>query len=131
MGLDVEPPPPPSLEAASADGSYRREELDRHLEAGAWRAAFDRWSATTDMDEATFRIARELDLFARFDFFWDDFAGRVGYHAPGIPEDWREASTHDDLDSWGQVSSINAGLAELGQVVCEVLAAEYLDVDEE
>jgi len=58
---------------------------------------------------------------------WDDFADRVGYHAPGLPEDWKERKLHPDLDSWGTVSAINAGLTELGQVVCEVLKEEYID----
>ncbi|MFW6448294.1 MAG: hypothetical protein ACOC0X_02005 [Halobacteriota archaeon] len=129
MTLDVEPPPPPSLEPGPSDETYRRAAIRRHLADGAWAEAFDRWAETTGLDEGTYAIARELELFDRFDFFWDDFAGRVGYHAPGIPEDWREADTHAALESWGQVSSINASLAELGQVVCEVLAEAYLEVD--
>lgn len=54
-----------------------------------------------------------------------------GYHAPGIPEDWRERDLHPELQSWGTVSSINAGLTELGQTVCDVLAEEYVDRDAE
>lgn len=132
MSLDVEPPPPPTLEAVDAgeDGStYRREELEAHLRAGAWDRAFDRWAETTDLPADTYAIARELGLFERFDFFWDEFAERVGYNAPGIPEDWQAANYHDELESWGQVSGINAALAEFGQIVCDVLVEEYLDAE--
>jgi len=142
MGLDVEMPDPPELTDAvdpneyedanvGADDpeavDYRREELGELLDDGAWYDAFDEWSDDTDMDEAEFAIATDLGLFREFDFFWDDFADRVGYHAPGIPEDWKERSYHPDLDSWGTVSSINAGLTEFGQIVCETLKANYID----
>ena len=138
MALDVEVPDPPSL-AAGVDASdyddaevvgtddYRREELGAYLEDGAWTEAFDQWAAHTDLTAGEFAIARELDLFAEFDFFWDDFADRVGYHAPGIPEDWKERGYHPGLDSWGTVSSINASLTELGQVVSEVLREDYVE----
>jgi hypothetical protein len=79
------------------------------------------------MTPSTWRIVEELELIARFDFFWDSFADRVGYHAPGIPEDWKERDYHDGLDSWSVVSAINAGLTELGQIVCDVLKADYVD----
>jgi hypothetical protein len=55
----------------------------------------------------------------------------VGYHAPGIPQDWKERTVHSDLTSWGQVSSINAGLTELGQVVSETLKDGYIDWESE
>jgi hypothetical protein len=83
------------------------------------------------MNEREFGIVLDLDLIQRFDFFWDSFAERVGYHAPGIPEDWKERDYHPELDSWGTVSSINAGLTELGQVVCDVLKEEYIDWETE
>jgi len=138
MGLDVETPAPPELRPEVdaddyedveivGDADYRREELQAFLEAGAWERAFAEWSEGADMDADAFAIATELGLFADFDFFWDDFADRVGYHAPGIPEDWKERTVHPDLDSWGTVSAINAGLTEFGQLVCEVLADEYID----
>ena len=139
MTLDVETPPPPELEAQVDAGQYddvevevsdyRREELGEFLEAGAWAEAFDLWAAETPMDEDTYAVVLELDLLDRFDFFWDDFANRVGYHAPGIPEDWREREIHPELDSWERVSTINAGLTELGQTVCDVLKDEYIDWD--
>ena len=100
MTLDVAPPDPPELEsqldAEEYDDvnvkvdDYRRDELGEFLEAGAWAEAFENWAARTEMDEETFDICTDLRLFAEFDFFWDDFADRVGYHAPGLPEDWKE-----------------------------------------
>jgi hypothetical protein len=137
MSLDVEPPAPPTLEPGyDADAyddvdvmgeEYRREELEAFLTEGAWERAFAEWAEHAEMDEDDFAVALDLGLFERFDFFWDDFADRVGYHAPGIPEDWKERDLHPDLDSWGTVSAINAGLTELGQIVCEVLKEEYID----
>jgi hypothetical protein len=137
MSLSVETPDPPDLEPElDADeyedvevqgDEYRREELEAFLEEGAWQEAFDEWAETTSLGEREFDIATDLGLFGRFDFFWDDFADRVGYHAPGIPEDWKHRDLHPDLDSWGAVSGINAALAEFGQVVCVVLKEEYID----
>jgi hypothetical protein len=141
MTLDVEIPPPPELSTAmdvdeyddvDVDGEeYRREDLEDFLHEGAWEEAFTTWAEDADIDEAEFAIVRDLGLLEEFDFFWDDFADRVGYHAPGIPENWRERDVHPDLDSWGAVSGINAALTELGQTVCEVLKAEYIDWEAE
>ncbi|MFC4245792.1 hypothetical protein ACFOZ7_02030 [Natribaculum luteum] len=140
MGLEVETPDPPELsfvdpnqyeDATVGDGSedvdYRREELQGFLEDGAWEESFQQWAERADLEQAEYEIARDLELFGEFDFFWDDFADRVGYHAPGIPEDWRERSYHPELDSWGTVSGINAELTELGQIVSTVLKEEYID----
>ena len=142
MSLDVSIPDPPSLGdeldpsdyddvTVVADTDYRRDELASFLRAGAWEAAFRQWAESTQVTDTEFAIVRELGLIEQFDFFWDDFADRVGYHAPGIPEDWRERDFHPDLDSWGTVSSINAGLTELGQTVCDVLAEDYIDWEAE
>jgi hypothetical protein len=141
MALDVDPPAPPELSSAmevdeyddvDVQGEkYRRQELEELLREGAWEEAFTEWAADVDIDEAEYAIVRELGLFGEFDFFWDDFANRVGYHAPGIPEDWREREVHPDLDSWGTVSGINAGLTEFGQLVCEILKSEYIDWEAE
>ena len=141
MSLEVEPPAPPELEQIDpneyedaevvGDTDYKRDELERFLEEGAWKQAFSEWTGDTEMDEREFEIVLELDLVRQFDFFWDAFAERVGYHAPGIPEDWKARNYHPELDSWGTVSSINAGLTELGQVVCDVLEAEYIDWETE
>ncbi|MFB6281819.1 MAG: hypothetical protein ABEH40_07355, partial [Haloferacaceae archaeon] len=141
MSLDVETPDPPELSAIDpneyedaevvGDADYRREELSAFLSDGAWEEAFDRWAATSEMDETDWRVVEDLDLIERFDFFWDAFADRVGYHAPGLPEDWKQRDLHPEVDSWSTVSSINAGLTELGQVVCEVLKEEYIDWEAE
>jgi hypothetical protein len=141
MSLEVDPPEPPTLEsnvnpdeyddAEVMGGEYRRDELQEFLESGAWNEAFEEWASEATMDEAEFSIATDLGLFSRFDFFWDDFADRVGYHAPGLPEDWRERDIHPAIDSWGTVSGINAGLTEFGQTVCEVLKDEYIDWEAE
>lgn len=142
MTLDVDPPDPPELEPeidaaeyddAEVSGSddYRREELQAFLENGAWADAWAEWTAGTDLTEEEYAVAEELGLVSDFDFFWDDFADRVGYHAPGIPEDWRQRDLHPDLGSWETVSAINAALTELGQVVSEVLKQEYVDWESE
>ena len=141
MTLDVAPPAPPELDTAvdasdyddvDVDTSeYRREDLETYLAEGAWDQAFAEWSDHTDLEEAEFEIVRDLDLVEQFDFFWDDFAQRVGYHAPGLPEDWRERSLHPDLESWDTVSGINAAMAELGRTVSDTLKADYVDWETE
>jgi hypothetical protein len=139
MALDAPVPDPPALspavdpdeyedaEVAGDADDYRRAEIADALAAGAWADAFEAWAAEARVDETDWGIVRDLDLLAEFDFFWDGFAGRIGYHAPGLPEDWQERELHPDLDSWGRVSGINAGLTELGQTVCDVVEAEYVD----
>ncbi|WP_435194318.1 hypothetical protein [Natronomonas sp. EA1] len=137
MGLAVEPPAPPTLEVdQSVDqyddvdvmgDEYRRQELQAYLDEGAWDRAFNEWAEHTDLTPEEFAIAHDLEMFDMFDFFWDDFADRVGYHAPGIPEDWRERELHPELESWSTVSAINAALAELGQTVSETLKSEYIE----
>lgn len=133
MALDVDPPSPPAIGAAAPDGDdeYRRAEIEDHLASGAWAEAFERWRRETDLEPDAYEIAVDLGLFDEFDFFWDQIAQRVGYSAPGIPEDWDRAGYHEGLTSWRQASSINAGLAELGQVVCDVLRDDYLAWEEE
>jgi len=141
MSLDVSPPDRPELASAvdTADyddvdvqgDEYRRDELAEALEAGAWETAFEEWADETSLGESAWDIVTDLDLIAEFDFFWDSFAGRVGYHAPGLPENWRERELHPDLQSWETVSGINAALTERGQVVCDVLADESLDWEAE
>jgi hypothetical protein len=141
MGLDVDAPPVPELEEVDpneyedaeivGDTDYRREELEAFLHEGAWERAFGEWAEDTNLDEREFGIAIDLAMFAEFDFFWDGFADRVGYHAPGIPEDWKERDYHPELDEWSTVSSLNASLTEFGQVVCDVLKEEYVDWESE
>jgi len=137
MALNVAVPDRPELsreveaddyEDVEVEGDeYRREELADALADGAWADAFEQWAADASLDGEEWRIVTELELISEFDFFWDSFAGRVGYHAPGLPENWRERQIHPDIESWETVSGINAGLTELGQVVCDVLADDYLD----
>jgi len=141
MTLDVETPERPALSTGVAadeyddadvqGDEYRRDELAEALDDGAWADAFEEWTADASLDADQWKIVTDLGLIEEFDFFWDSFAGRVGYHAPGLPEDWREREIHPDIDSWGTVSGINAGLTEFGQVVCEVLADEYIDWEAE
>ncbi|SFS06497.1 hypothetical protein SAMN05216559_3047 [Halomicrobium zhouii] len=141
MTLDVDAPEPPALDPAqdAADyddadpggSEYRREELESFLEDGAWEQAFEKWADDTDLSETAFDVVVDLELIGEFDFFWDAFATRVGYHAPGLPENWREREIHPDLDSWDTVSGINAAMAELGGVVSEVLEEEYVDWESE
>ncbi len=141
MSLDVDPPAPPELEAFDpneyedaevvGETDYRREELEAFLTDGAWERAFEQWTVDVTVDERVFDIMRDLEMFGQFDFFWDSHADRVGYHAPGIPEDWKEREYHPEIDSWHTVSTINASLTELGQTVCEILKAEYIDWETE
>jgi len=141
MTLNVEVPDPPELEEfdpneyddaeVAGDTDYRREELAEFLQDGAWERAFERWAGDTDIDGETFGIVRDLGLIEDFDFFWDGFAERVGYHAPGIPEDWQEREYHPEIDSWETVAGINAALTELGQTVCDLLLEEYIDWESE
>jgi hypothetical protein len=142
MALDVEVPPRPELRPAAsvedyddvdvqADADLRREELDEFLADGAWERAFNEWAEHTDLTEGEFAIAADLGLFERFEFFWDDFADRVGYHSPGVPEDWKERGLHPELESWSEVSAINAELAGLGRTVAELLGSEYVDWEAE
>ncbi|WP_188977938.1 hypothetical protein [Halocalculus aciditolerans] len=107
-----------------------RDDLDDFLAEGAWADAIEEWAADADLDEAEYEIARDLGLFQEFDFFWDSFAQRVGYHTPGIPEDWKERGLHPDLDSWSQVSAINAELATLGRIIADELH-EYVDWEDD
>ncbi|MDY6818832.1 MAG: hypothetical protein SVG88_09235 [Halobacteriales archaeon] len=137
MSLGVKRPDPPELQEMDpneyedaevvGDTDYRRDELETFLQEGAWEEAWETWTRDTDLTEEEWAIVEELGLLSDFDFFWDSFAERVGYHAPGIPEDWQERDLHSALDSWGAVSSINASLTELGQIVCDVLKDEYID----
>ncbi len=141
MSLDVAVPDPPELEGIDpneyedaevvGDTDYKRDELEAFLREGAWEEAFEQWAAETEMSESDFEIMLDLEMIGRFDFFWDSFAERVGYHAPGIPEDWKERNYHPDIESWGTVSSINASLTELGQIICDILKDEYIDWETE
>jgi hypothetical protein len=142
MTLSVETPPVPELEDAVdpneyedadvvGDTDYRRADLEELLRDGAWADAFEQWSTETAVTADEWAIVLDLEMLSHFDFFWDDFADRVGYHAPGLPEDWKERELHPEITSWKTVSSINAGLTELGQTVCEVLKDDYITWESE
>lgn len=141
MTLDVEIPDPPELEEIDpnqyddaevvGETDYKRDEIEQLLTQGAWEQAFGEWAEQTALDESEFRIVLDLEMLQQFDFFWDSFAERVGYHAPGIPEDWKERNYHENIESWGTVSGINAGLTELGQIVCDVLKNDYIEWETE
>ncbi|ERG94866.1 hypothetical protein [Haloquadratum walsbyi] len=142
MALSVEAPTAPSLAdnvdpndyddaEIVGDTDYRREELGELLRDGAWADAFELWVADTSLTEDEWRIVLDMELLSQFDFFWDDFADRVGYHAPGLPEDWKERDIHPEINSWKTISSINAGLTELGQLTCEILKDEYITWESE
>ena len=100
MGLTVETPPPPELR-----------EIDPNEYDDADLAS-----------EADYR-REEIEAFLR-DGAWDRAFEEWAAHTD---MDGTEFAIVTDLDSWGTVSAINAGLTELGQVVCEVLKAEYID----
>ena len=95
MSLEVPTPDPPELEEINpneyddaevvGDTDYKREEIEALLREGAWERAFSTWASSTDLDEGDFDIITDLEMLRQFDFFWDSFAERVGYHAPGIP----------------------------------------------
>ena len=133
----MDTPDPPSLDETDpneyddaeivGETDYRRDEIEAYLENGAWDTAFEQWLGESELDETELRIVLDLDFVQEFDFFWDSYADRVGYHAPGIPEDWKEREYHHEIDSWSTVSAINAEMTELGQIVCDVLKGEYID----
>lgn len=141
MALDVDAPDPPELQDVDpndyddaeviGETDYKRDEIAALLNDGAWVQAWDTWAVESDLSALELEIVEDLNLIQHYDFFWDSFADRVGYHAPGIPEDWKERDYHSDLDSWKTVSSINAELTELGQTVCEVLKTDYIEWESE
>ena len=78
MTLDVDPPDHTELAAVDPNeyedaevsgGEYRRDDLEAFLREGAWEEAFDERAAGSDMDEDDWRIAVDLSLVSRFDFF--------------------------------------------------------------
>jgi hypothetical protein len=139
MGLDAEPPEPPSLRGPGArgeyeaigapdeevDDDYRREELEGFLRDGAWADAFEAWTEYTDLTEAEFGTVTRHDLIDRFDFYWDPGTDEVGYRPPELSEEIRAEVGADDADL------IEAELDDLGRVVSEVLENDYLRRDDE
>jgi hypothetical protein len=136
MVLDAEVPDPPSLRGPQSRGEYeaidmtdqeptddyRREELEGVLRDGAWQDAFEEWAEHTHLTDAEFEGAVELGLIERFDLYWDPATDDVGYRAPTLNGEEREA--FDDPDG------VDAELDSLGRVVSETLENDYLLRDE-
>ena len=136
MTLDVEVPDAPSLRGPQSRGEYdaidatdeeltddyRREELRGVLEEGAWRDAFEEWAEHTLLTDAEFETVLDRGLFDRLDLYWEPSSGEVGYRAPTLSDDTREA--FDDPDG------VEAELDSLGRVLSEVLENDYLRRDE-
>lgn len=137
MALDVEIPDPPSLRGPQSrgdyeaidmtdqepDDDYRREALETFLEEGAWQDAFGDWTGHTALSVEEFETVRDLGLIDHLDFYWDPTADEVGYRAPSLEGDRREA--FDDPDG------VEAELDSLGRVVSEVLENDYLLRDDD
>lgn len=139
MSLDVEIPDPPSLhgpqpreeyDAIDADevdtgDDYRREAVRDFLEEGAWEEAFGQWADLTSLSDDDFRTIRDLGLIDRFDFYWNPATDQVGYIAPDVPEEARDAIGP------GDVGEFEAELDALGREVSEMLENDYLLRDDE
>ena len=135
MSLDIEPPTPPAPSVEDGDtyevDRYRHRDLLKYLEQGAWEEAFNQWALDTGLTEQEYTIARELDLFADFEFMWDDAAGVVDYRAPEFPEDWREREIRPDLDSVEQANVVETELDDLGDIVAGTLTVYYVEWEDE
>ena len=137
MALDVEVPDPPPLRGPQSRGEYaaidmtdreptddyRREELEGVLRDGAWQDAFEEWTEHTHLTREEFGTAVELGLIERFDLYWDPSADEVGYLAPTLTDEEREAFEDPE--------GVDAELDSLGRVVSETLENDYLLRDEE
>lgn len=133
MTLEVEPPHPPDLTTSVRPGDdqgsptmERRADIEAMLHDSAWKGAFADWRGHTDLLEAEWQIVLDLELIQEFDFWWDGAAEQIRYTPPVIPEDWRDRDLHPELDEWATVSAINSALDELGQIVADLLEAEYV-----
>lgn len=134
MALDVPVPDPPSLSGTQPLGEYeaigspaddpsadvRREAIADALAGGAWAAAFDEWTAETDISTAEFELLVRLGLFDAFDFFWDPATDDVGYRAPDLPDEARREFPGREADD------VEDELDTLGRIVSEVLENAYL-----
>lgn len=139
MSLDVEIPDPPTLDGPQPRGDYeslgvadpdlqddyRCEEIEAILEDGAWEEAFGEWADTTTLSDEEFRPVVALGLIDQFDFYWDPATDDVGYVAPAIPVDERDAFETGDFDL------VEAELDALGRVVTEVFENDYLLRDDD
>jgi len=139
MAFDAEVPDPPRLDAAEHPGDYdaveepetrtgeegRREALAAMLEEGAWEDAFQEWADHTYLSEAQFEAAVDLGMIAALDCYWHEAAGDVGYRAPSLaeslPEPWDERLDRTDR------ADIEEAIDDLGEIVSDVLEANYID----
>ena len=135
MSLDVPVPdspklsgPPPGAAYSTVStpemggDDYRRDDLAAVLDEGAWADGFEAWAAGTELTESEYALVRRHDLVERLDFYWDPVTEDVGYRAPSLSDDVREALAADtDPDD------IEAELASLARTVSERLEADYLD----
>ena len=127
--LDVPPAPdvtnrqvPTALEDADADlEDLRRGEIETALREGAWREGFEEWSSYVDLDEAALDLLYDRDLFPAFDFYYDPEADSVRAVPPALPEDW-VAETPSPA-----AAALRTALDDLGEIVAETLARDYLD----
>ena len=132
MALDVAVPDAPSLSGPSpgaaysavsppetaAGGSYRRDELEELLEAGAWADGFEAWAAGTDLAESEFARLIRHDILEQLDFYWDPVTEEVGYRVPSLPDDASEALSTDPDD-------VESELDALARTVSETLESDY------
>lgn len=137
MALDVEVPDPPPLRGPQSRGEYeaigaadeeatddyRREELAAVLREGAWRDAFEEWAEHTYLTEEEFRTVAELGLVERFDLRWEPATDDVGYRAPTLAGEEREA--------FEDPSGVEEELDSLGRVLSETLENDYLLRDDD
>jgi hypothetical protein len=137
MALDAEVPDPPPLHGPQSRGEYaaidmtdreltddyRREELEAVLRDGAWQDAFEEWAEQAQLTSEEFGTAVELGLIERFDLYWDPSTDEVGYLAPTLTDEEREAFEDPE--------GVDAELDSLGRVVSETLENDYLLRDEE
>ena len=135
MSLTIEPPRPPAPSVGDVDSyeadRYRHGDLFEYLEQGAWEEAFNQWALDTGLTEQEYTIARELDLFADFEFVWDDEAEVVDYRPPELPEDWLEREVHPDLASIEQADTVEDELDDLGDIVAGTLTVYYVEWEDQ
>mgnify|MGYP006279523503 CR=1 FL=1 len=134
MALDVETPAPPDLTnrplptaidpdtVVDATGDLRRGELETALRDGAWDDAFDEWTEYTDLTDEEFRAVHDAGLIDELDVYWHPDAGSIEFETPPIPD-----TVGGDA---ARAARTEAELADLGEILTDVLADGYLDWEE-
>ncbi|XVH33704.1 hypothetical protein ACNS7O_17465 (plasmid) [Haloferacaceae archaeon DSL9] len=110
-----------------ASDPFRREELEGFLHDGAWQEGFNEWAENTDLTADERRIALDESLVRRTDFYWDASAAAVGYSAPSLSADRREALGIDHETA----SAIDDALDDLARTVADMLDDGYVDWGDE